>query len=296
MCLEVETLLKDVYKIREVLHVSDISIVYLCENTQENNLYIVKEYFPKSLVVRDLDNKSIICKRPSFKDKYEVLKDEFLYEARIIEKIKHPNVVEYIDDFKENNTAYIVTYYYQGETLDKYVAHSNEVLGCKILKNVLIPIGKALKKIHTSGIIHRDIKPNNIMITKEGFPVIIDFGSAINYENKGDKKIFVSSGYSPIELYSKKSRQAEFTDIYSFAAVVYYCVCRVPPLDVKQRILVDDIKHIRSCNQNISLLFSKIIMKNLSLNYKKRFKSVTYFIIGLYCEYFTQKISRGSEY
>lgn len=285
MELEQGIMLKKLYKIKKVVHVSNIGIVYLCDNGKDT--YIVKEYFPKGMVLRDFDKKSVICKMPGFKKEYGKAKKEFLNKANIIKEIKHENVEEYIDAFEENNTSYIVLKYYEGCTLEEYIKTNKDILSSVFFRNILIPVCHGVEAIHAKGIIHRDIKPNNIIISKQGKPIIIDFGAAINFKMDKVKKVFISKGYSPLEFYSKNCRQAEYSDIYSVAATIYYCLSRKVPSEAAKRIIEDNIVVLKKYSDT-STVFSKIIMKNLSVDYKKRFKKIRYLQIFIYLEYILQ--------
>jgi serine/threonine protein kinase len=281
--LEQNVVLKGRYEIKEQISIGEFSIVYSGYDKKEKQKCIIKEFYPSGKVLRDMDAKTVVYKKPTFKDKFYKQMEYFLNEGYILKKYKHKNIVEYIDHFKENDTGYIVLKHYKGETLDKYLKE-NGVNYIDILKNIFIPIIDAINFIHKKGIIHRDIKPSNILIDESNQPIIIDFGSAVNYKKDKIKRIFYTPAYSPIEFYSEKSKQGRYSDLYSIAATLYYCLSGKPPENVPRRIIEDEIDDIRLFNKDISELFSKAIMKNLSLNYKDRFSSVNMFKMFIYIE------------
>ncbi|MCX7746242.1 MAG: serine/threonine protein kinase [Clostridia bacterium] len=290
--LEHGTILKDLYQIKRKLSISELSIVYIGWDLKENKELIIKEYYPKKLALRDLDKKTVLCRQTSLKDEYYKSRDIFLNEAIILKAYNHKNIAKYIDHFEENNTGYIIMEHHEGKTLDEYMREEREISISGFMKSILIPLVNAVNELHKKGIIHRDIKPNNIVVDKNNNPIVIDFGSAIHFKKCAWKKIFVTPGFSPIEFYSEKAKQGKFSDVYSLAATLYYYLCGKAPIEATERIIEDEIEHIRSYNKEISYLFSKIIMKNLSVDYKRRFSSLRLFKIFCYLEYFHLKAKK----
>lgn len=289
VCLGEGTIIKNTYKIKKVIHRSELSIVYIGHHIKSKEIQIIKEYFPKALALRDLDNKSMLCRLPSSKGKYYELMEAFFNEAVIIRGLHHKNIVEYLDHFEENGTGYIVMKYYKGKTLDTYIREEKEISMSYLFKNIILPLLHTLQFIHKQGIIHRDIKPGNILINEDGSPVFLDFGSAIYYKNQSNHKIFTSSGFSPLEFYSEKAKQGRYSDIYSFAATLYYCLSRRVPLDVSERLIEDRIENIKQYNKNITSLLSRMIMWGLSINSRERCHSLKLFKAVFYVEYLRLK-------
>ncbi len=285
ICLRKGEELKDTYRIKELVSKSELSIVYLGYEKNSGKSCIIKEYFPSKIVLRDNDKKTVLCRMPSMKVKYYNSLEMFFNEAVALKMFEHENIARYIDHFLENNTGYIVIKHYEGLTLDEYMKEEIEISLVKFFEKICIPVINALIEIHAKGILHRDIKPTNIIICENDVPVIIDFGSAINYKECDRKKIFVTSGFSPLEFYSEKSKQGKFSDIYGLAATIYYYLCGTIPKDSAQRVIEDDIENIRIYNDQITRLFAGIIMKNLSLDSKKRFSSLKLFklFVNLEC-------------
>jgi serine/threonine protein kinase len=257
------------------------------------NQCIIKEFFPYQLVLRDLDHKNVVCKRPSVKECYEKSWDNFFKEAEILKGFNHHNIVKYMDHFSENNTEYIVTAYCSGKTLDKYIEQEQDISISGFLKNIMIPLIDVMQELHERGIIHRDIKPNNIIINEKGQPVIIDFGSAIHYQRSENKQIFVTPGFSPLEFYAENSKQGRYSDIYSLAATLYYYLCGKAPKAASERVIEDKIEDIRHYNSIISGPFSHMIMKNLTLDYRKRYSSLYVLRCCIYLEYLILKMKRA---
>jgi serine/threonine protein kinase len=262
------------YQINRVLVVSELSIVYTGYDRAQKQHCIIKEFFPGQLVLRDLDQKTVLVRLPSLQAKYTRALEDFRNEARVLQTIRHPNMVRYIKDFSANNTGYLVTEYCRGKTLEQRIEKEKAISVSVFLREIMLPVIAAIEKLHQQGVIHRDLKPSNIMITHKNIPVIIDFGSAVNYRQPDKKSIFVTPGFSPLEFYSKTARQGRYSDIYSLAAILYYYLTGKSPCEVTGRVIVDRLESVRACNKIISPLFGRMIMKNLAVDYKKRFNSL----------------------
>ncbi len=289
--LQEGVILKNRYRLGEKIYKSDLSIIYKAYDLENNQEYIVKEFYPDKFVLRDIDDKTVVCKLPSRKEKFGMMIEDFLNEGVVLKHFNHKNIAKYIDHFVENNTGYIVIKHYNGITMNQYVRKEGQVSITYFLKNVFIPLLDAVRHIHKNGLIHRDIKPNNIIISDNGEPILIDFGSAVYYRQKDKNRIFVTPGFSPIEFYSEQSVQGKHSDIYSIAATLYYYLGGKAPVEVSERVIEDNIENVRCFNEEVSKLFCWILMRNLSLNYKKRFFSISLFkfFIGIECIWLSLK-------
>lgn len=294
-CLNKGVIIQKKYCIIKKISISDLSIVYLGVDIEKRQKCIIKEYFPNKIVLRDIDNKTVVCKMPSVKKKYIESRDAFFNEAHILKNFDNENIVKYIDHFIENDTGYIVLKYYKGKTLDKYIIDEKSISITDFFERIFIPVMDAVDEIHKKNILHRDLKPTNILITKRNLPVIIDFGSAINYKNAEEKKIFVTQGYSPLEFYSKKSIQGRFSDIYSLSAILYFYLSGKSPLEISKRIIEDKIEDISIYNEEVSQRLAKVVMRNLSVDYKKRDNTIKYLKIMIMLENFMLKMKGNKE-
>lgn len=256
------TVLKGKYVIEEKIENSDFSNIYLgsCKNTE----VVIKECFPRSLVIRGSDHEVFTVK---YKDKFDMIKKSFLNEAAVLENLNHANIVKIYDKFKLNNTVYIVMEYCKGVTLKKHILDNN--LSEDEVVKLFLRILKVIKYIHKQGYLHRDIKPTNIMIKGKTLK-ILDFGSSIEKKSRNAEYVRVTSGYSPIEMYSLKSINTESTDIYSLFALLYFMLNKHKPMDILKRFYYNELIFEEHVSKNLA----EIITKGLMTEEKDRFENI----------------------
>ena len=196
----------------------------------------IKEFFPKDFCGRD-NTSHLTLGTQNNAETVEKLKARFLKEAKNIAKLDHNGIVRIHDIFEENNTAYYVMDYIDGESLSEMVKRVGPLSESKAIEYIR-KVGDALDYIHSRNMTHFDVKPANIMIRrKDDAPILIDFGLSKQYDIHGDATSTlmqgVSQGYSPLELYSAGcvSSFSPQTDVYSLGATLYYLVTgNIPPI------------------------------------------------------------------
>lgn len=223
------------YRIERVLGQGGFGVTYLARDTNLDQLVAIKEYLPVEFAGRASDN-AVQPRTEDHRERYQWGLERFISEAQTLAKFDHPSIVRVHSVFEHNNTAYMVMRYERGENLQSILNH------CKTLEedqlmDILLPILDGLAEIHRTGFIHRDIKPDNIYIRKDGTPVLLDFGSARHaMGNTRTITILVAPGYAPFEQYSSNSdQQGPWTDIYSLGATLYRAVTGTPPIDAMSR-------------------------------------------------------------
>ncbi|MFV0297045.1 MAG: protein kinase domain-containing protein [Hyphomicrobiaceae bacterium] len=170
--------------------------------------------------------------------------DRFLAEAQTLARFNHSNIVKVYRFFPARNTAYMVLHYEDGQSLKGWLKNLGRAPRQHELDKLLEPLLDALETIHKADYLHRDIAPDNIMIRRDGQPVLIDFGSARGDIAKHSKTIsaLVKPGYSPYEQYATTaSRQGPWTDIYSLGATLYEAVTNKRPPDAPTRMVMDEM-------------------------------------------------------
>jgi len=224
------------YEIKEILGQGGFGITYLAYDPNLEKHVAIKEYLPIELSVREGDF-SVHPVSDDHEKQYKWGLESFIKEARTLAKFKHPNIVHVFSVTEENNTAYMVMEYERGQSLQEILKGRKTLEEAELLK-ILIPILGGLELVHKAGFIHRDIKPDNIFIRRDGSPVLLDFGSARQALGEETKTLtsLVSPGYAPFEQYfSKGNKQGEWTDIYGLGATLYRAVTGVAPQDAIDR-------------------------------------------------------------
>lgn len=222
------------YRIIRVLGQGGFGITYLAQNTLLERTVAIKEFFPKELCGRD-NTSHLTLGTQNNTETVARLRARFLREARNIARLDHPGIVHIHDVFEENNTAYYVMDYIDGENLNEMVKRDGPMPEETAIAYITC-VGDALAYIHSRQMTHFDVKPANIMVRRsDNQPVLIDFGLSKQYDASGGATSTlmqaVSHGYSPMEMYIP-GRIKEFspeTDVYSLAATLCYLLTSQTP-------------------------------------------------------------------
>jgi len=228
------------YQIESVLgKPGGFGITYLATDTHLCQNVAIKEYLPTDFAVRE--GQKTVCVRSSSDDEsFKWGLNCFRDEAKFLARFNHPNIVRVLRYFEENGTAYMVMSYQEGESFTEYLKRG--ALEEIDLLKIVVPLLSGLEKIHVEGLFHRDIKPNNLYICKDGTPILLDFGSARSSLNIRSISVtsIITPGYAPLEQYDNESKsQGPWTDIYGMGAVMYRAISGEPPLAATRRVLKD---------------------------------------------------------
>jgi serine/threonine protein kinase len=231
--LPADTLIAD-YAVQRVIGHGGFGTAYVCEDKHLKKLFVVKELTPHHLVVRqdngNLTPRGLLCRRP-----FERLRDAYVKEAQALAKFSHPNIARAIRYFEENDTAYLVMEYEAGRNLRAYIKDRGGVLTDHELEAIARPLCEGLDQLHAEGLIHRDVKPDNVLIRQDGSPVLLDFGAVIPFGAASD--VVFTPGYAPPEqLAFRFGIQGAWTDIYALGATLYEVIEGKPPLDARWRV------------------------------------------------------------
>lgn len=203
-------------------------------NIPQVERYTIKEFYMDTLCNRNPDG-TVTATATSQKDMQENRAD-FLKEARLLQNIgRHSGIVPVNEVFEANGTVYYVMQFLGKRNLTKYVAEKGGHLDEKTAKTIIRKVAKALRFLHGNKMTHLDVKPDNIMMTDEDEPVLIDFGLAKHYNKSNDPTSKLgasgtSDGYSPLEQYAGITSFSPQADIYALGATFYYMLTGKKPL------------------------------------------------------------------
>ena len=287
-CLRKGTRLIGRYTIEGVLGQGGFGITYLGIDELHEKKVAIKEFFPQGIVTRNIEYQDTVTVTfVGEKDNYEKGKERFLKEARTMAKFsKDEGIVKALDFFEINNTAYIVMEYLEGVTLKQYL-RENKRIDAEELVELLVPLIEALDEIHSQGLIHRDISPDNIMVLPDGRIKLMDFGAARDYTEFGEKSlsIVLKPGYAPPEQYQTHGVQGPWTDIYALCATMYKCITGENPPDAIERVMDDHLKKISAFGIPVLPQIEEAIIKGMSVAANDRYQNVGDFCEDLYGGY-----------
>lgn len=230
--LPFDTLIAD-YVVRRVIGHGGFGTTYLCEDSNLKKSFVVKELTPHALVTRR-DNGTVAPIGPLQKRAFEEMRDAYVKEAQALAMFSHPHIARAVRYFNANNTAYLVMEYEAGRNLRTYLKDRGGVLTDHELEAIARPVCEGLHELHSVGFIHRDFKPDNVLIRQDGSPVLLDFGAVIPIGPASD--VVYTPGYAPPEqLSSRFGLQGAWTDVYALGATLYEVIEGKAPPDAEWR-------------------------------------------------------------
>lgn len=271
------------YMIENVLGQGGFGITYLAEHSLFGKVALKELYLNH--------NTQMYCTRqgdlvlPKFENgQFEQFKTKFLDEAKTLVRFKNTKgIVKVLDYFEENNTAYFSMEYINGRTLESIVEINKEgnqpFMEEKASLEIVFQLCEALSAVHQEGVLHRDIKPSNILVDFQGKATLIDFGIARSYfEGKSQAQTaFYSEGFSAPELKIVNLPKGPFTDVYSLASTLYYCLTSQPAQTADQREM-EGFKSPKYLNPRVTKNTNEAIIKAIQLRASERPQSIEEFI------------------
>jgi uncharacterized repeat protein (TIGR02543 family) len=285
-------LLHNRYIVGKVLGYGGFGVTYIGWDGRLEQKVAIKEYLPSDFSTRMPGHSQVTVFNGDKSEQFYDGLRKFVEEAKRLAKFQNESgIVKIFDSFEENDTAYIIMEYLDGETLTKYLEREGTIPADEAV-NMLIPIMKSLEAVHAEGILHRDIAPDNIFLTKDGEVKLIDFGAS-RYATTSHSKsltVIIKPGYSPEEQYRSRGDQGPHTDVYALSATLYKTITGKTPPDAMERrakyeskkkdILVKPHK----IKKDLSHIYENAILNALNVRIEDRTETISSFLEELTAE------------
>ena len=274
------TLLAGRYLTGRILGRGGFGITYLGLDLQLQVRVAVKELFLKSVNQRDRES-GLVLAIAGKESLFASCRGRFLREARVLAMLDEKDaegIVTVRDFFEENGTAYIVMEYIEGMTLREKIGREGR-LDYRQMMAYIRPFCHAVMKIHSFTVVHKDISPENIMITPEGRVRLLDFGVACGPEPDPEgEPVSYKQGFAAPEQYSRGGSIRPSTDVYAAAAVVYYCLTGHRPAAAPERQMGQSLRPLREWGCRIPKGAERAIGRAMSLRQTDRFQTMEAFL------------------
>ncbi|MBQ3526920.1 MAG: ankyrin repeat domain-containing protein [Akkermansia sp.] len=264
------------YRLLHKIGQGGFGITYLAENLQSHEQVVIKENLPTFYASRNKDTLHVSpLDVANAEEDYAHTLERFVEEARTLARLHHPNIVRVYEAFEALGTAYYVMPYIPGKELHKAIpAVVDEAWLLPILRAVL----EALEYLHSQNLLHRDLKPGNILLQDDGTPMLIDFGTARALQSERSATMVGTPGYTPIEQITPHGKRGPWTDLYALGATCYRVITGELPPEANARLAEDDDPYRPLANRaelrkQFTPTFLQAIDTALAVRAKKRWQS-----------------------
>lgn len=270
-------LLIGTYAVEGVLGQGGFGITYRCHDQMLDRHVAIKEFFPFGC---RRENAEVWPARGLSDLDYREARTQFLAEARVLARCHHAGIVSVHTAFEANKTAYMVMELLHGKTLAQLITARGGRMKEEEAVEIIERVGDALGFVHDLDLLHRDIKPDNIIVCDDGRVMLIDFGTAREFV-KGQAQgqtVVVTPGYAPLEQYAKQAKRGAFTDIYSLAATLYHLLTGQMPPSASDRAMGVQLRPVREISPQVGASVAYATENGLQMEIAKRPQSVNEFL------------------
>ncbi len=224
------------YAIVEVVDTNSHSVIYRARLEDTEQEFWLQEYFPRELAERH-PGSTAVQPLPGQESKFEEGLTLFLQEARILSQIQEPYLIRVREYAEAGGTAFLSMDLESGITLNAHLEQHGELAQTELC-DLFFPLLKGLRVVHSHGLLHRDVNPENIFIRDSGLPLLFGFGSTHRTLPiwNAELESRVTPGYSAIEQYNDQGNLGPWTDLYAMGAVMYRCISGRVPVAANTRV------------------------------------------------------------
>jgi non-specific serine/threonine protein kinase len=276
-CLPAGTRIAE-FQITDLIGEGGFGIVYRAYDTALQRDVALKEFMPAALAGRVHGGTRVAIRSAEHQAKFEGGLRSFAKEARLLAQFSHPSLVKVYRLLEANATAYMVMRFYPGQTLAQRMSSLSAGLDEAKIAQTILPVLNALELLHQDQVFHRDVSPDNIVLSESG-AVLLDFGSARQIVGDSVQAItaVLKPTYSPVEQYitDGSMRQGAWTDVYAVGAVLYHLATGKPPVQAVSRLMTDSMLTVRDRTGNAySARFSDAVAQAMAVTTEKRLQSI----------------------
>nr|VFJ55987.1 MAG: PEGA domain-containing protein [Candidatus Kentron sp. FM]VFJ56404.1 MAG: PEGA domain-containing protein [Candidatus Kentron sp. FM]VFK10821.1 MAG: PEGA domain-containing protein [Candidatus Kentron sp. FM] len=275
--LPLGTVLEGGYVIGRVLGHGGLGITYLARDRRLEIRVAIKEFLPDNIAGRNSQNSQVTV-HTGQQIPFRHALDRFLAEARILARFdRHPGIVSVRHLFEANGTGYMVMEFVAGQTLRQYLETHGGRLPWRQAWALLGPLMDTLGQIHQTGLLHRDIAPDNIYLTQDKEIKLLDFGAAreVTAGRSVTLSVILKPGYAPAEQYSGAGRQqGPWTDIYALSATLYRTITGQLPVTSVDRLIEDNLPLPGALGIAIPKDHEAVLMKGLAIRAEERWQTI----------------------
>lgn len=274
--ISIPSILKGRYLVGIPLGIGGFGITYIAFDLEVGGVCAIKEYMPDTVAFRNGFEQNVSVSESKF-DSYQFGMNRFIEEAQMLMKFSQSKyIINVFECFQENNTAYYVMEYFNGCDLRTFTNNFKNKMDFHFGLNCMCQVMCGLEELHNQGVLHRDISPDNIYISKNGYIKILDFGAARYSVTQKERNlsVIIKMGYAPLEQYGTKVSQGPWTDIYALGATFYQLFSGIQLPEATERIMGETVKDLKDYNEQIPDSFSKVIKKAIALQQNERYQSI----------------------
>lgn len=267
------------YIIGRALSYAGYTVTYIGMDAENNRKVLVKEYLPNEFSTRPEGDKEVTIYSGDAKEQFEEGLTTFLNEANRIQQLGRPQgIMQVYDCVAENDTGYVISEYLEGQTLAQML-EGGKKFSPQEAKEFICEILEGLRRVHPLDVVHCDIAPETIVVTRTGEIKLLDFGATryVTTANSKSLAIILKQGYAPEEQYRSQGVRGPWTDVYALGAVMYHMITGIVPIESVDRALVDELKAPSQLGVPMPKNMENALMNALNVYQKDRTPSAEVF-------------------